>query len=87
MFGMGPIEVLFAGAFLIPVAVAVVLAARFVRANERRPVGGDHTRLEERIARLEDTIDQMSQQLERVAEGQRFTTQLLAERDKSRDPA
>ena len=82
MFGMGMFEmVLLVGAFSLPLVIATVLAVRFVRTNEQR-VGAPRgtAALEERIARLEQLIEQMSVDLERVAEGQRFTTQVLAGR-------
>ncbi len=39
-------------------------------------------RLEERLGRIEQAIDAMSIEVERISEGQRFTTKLLAERAK-----
>lgn len=39
-------------------------------------------RLEERLGRIEQAIDAMSVEVERISEGQRFTTKLLAERTK-----
>lgn len=37
-------------------------------------------RLEERLGRIEQAIDAMSIEVERISEGQRFTTKLLADR-------
>jgi hypothetical protein len=36
--------------------------------------------LHERLARIENAIDAMSVEVERISEGQRFTTRLLSER-------
>jgi hypothetical protein len=43
-------------------------------------------RLEERLERMEMAIDAMATEVERVAEGQRFTTKLLADRQVERQP-
>lgn len=40
--------------------------------------------LDERLTRMEQAIDAMAIEMERVSEGQRFTTKLLSER--SREP-
>lgn len=37
-------------------------------------------RIEERLSRIEQAIDAMSVEVERISEGQRFTTKLLADR-------
>jgi hypothetical protein len=37
--------------------------------------------IDERLARMENAIDAMSLEVERISEGQRFTTKLLADRD------
>jgi hypothetical protein len=36
--------------------------------------------IDERLARMENAIDAMSLEVERISEGQRFTTKLLADR-------
>jgi hypothetical protein len=41
-------------------------------------------RLEERLGRIEQAIDAVSIEVERISEGQRFTTKLLAERQGER---
>lgn len=52
-----------------------VLKAR--QAPELEP--GAMAQLEARLERMEQAIDTMAVEMERVAEGQRFTTRLLAE--------
>jgi hypothetical protein len=42
--------------------------------------------LEERLERLEHAVDSIAVEMERVGEGQRFVTKLLAERGDSRKP-
>ncbi|HET7584910.1 MAG TPA: hypothetical protein VFK13_08385 [Gemmatimonadaceae bacterium] len=44
------------------------------------------TNIEERLTRIEQSIDAMSLEVERISEGQRFTTKLLAERGEHREP-
>lgn len=39
----------------------------------------------ERLERLEHAIDAMAVEIERISEGQRFTTKLLAERSKAEE--
>jgi hypothetical protein len=41
-------------------------------------------RIEERLSRIEQAIDAMAVEVERVSEGQRFTTKLLADRPAER---
>lgn len=41
-------------------------------------------RLDDRLSRIEQAIDAMSVEVERISEGQRFTTRLLAERSPER---
>jgi membrane protein implicated in regulation of membrane protease activity len=63
-------------------AIVALLAAVVVRLVDRRSDGDPKRlqRLEERVARLEGTIDSMSSEMERLGEGQRFMTKLLSER-------
>ena len=74
---------------LVPIAffftiVALVLGIPLVRAKIRRDErqalpGGDH-RADDRLARIEAAVDAISIEVERISEGQRFTTKLLSER-------
>jgi hypothetical protein len=55
-----------------------------VRALVRRPRAADSKQLEEiseRLARLEQSVDAIAIEAERISEGQRFTTKLLSDRD------
>ncbi len=63
-------------------ATVALLAAVVVRLLDRRSDGDPKRvqRLEERMARLEGTIEAMSSEMERLGEGQRFMTKLLSER-------
>ncbi len=42
--------------------------------------------IDERLARMENAIDAMSVEVERISEGQRFTTKLLSERSAEMEP-
>jgi hypothetical protein len=66
-------------------ATVALIAAVVVRLMDRRGNGDPKRleRLEERIARLEGSIEAMSSEMERLGEGQRFMTKLLAERSPS----
>lgn len=63
-------------------ATVALIAAVVVRLMDRRGDGDPRKvqRLEERVARLEGSIEAMSSEMERLTEGQRFMTKLLAER-------
>lgn len=63
-------------------ATVALIAAVVVRLMDRKSNGDPRRleRLEERLARLEGTVESMSSEMERLSEGQRFMTKLLAER-------
>jgi hypothetical protein len=63
-------------------ATVALIAAVVVRVLDRRADGDPRRlqRLEERVARLEGTIESMSSEMERLGEGQQFMTKLLSER-------
>ena len=70
---------------LLPATVITILGLPFVRVIARRldrrdvsPV--NLSRIEERLGRLEAGVDSIAVEVERISEGQRFTTKLLAER-------
>ena len=77
-------KTMFAG-FVIAVLAAVVILSPLVRAFVRRLEGGGR-RAEidlasaERLARIEQAVEAMAIEIERISEGQRFTTKLLAAR-------
>ena len=63
-------------------ATVALVAAVVVRLMDRRGDGEPRRlqRLEERVARLEGSIESMSSEMERLGEGQLFMTKLLSER-------
>jgi hypothetical protein len=55
--------------------------------QHRRSESPGTTRLEQRLDRIEQAIDAVAVEVERLGEGQRFTTRLLSEAGKARhDP-
>ena len=63
-------------------AVTVVTIARLIgKWIERRGqvTRGDHS--DDRLARIEQAVDAIAVEVERISEAQRFTTKLLAERN------
>lgn len=79
---MGPEIVVPLGAFLcaIILAIGVPLARAFARKmdsesrNPRLP-----TEVTDRLERMEQALDSVALEVERISEGQRFTTKLLSE--------
>ncbi len=78
-------KMVFSG-FVLVVLAAVVILYPLMRAFARRLEGrGRPTEMldvasSERLQRIEQAIDAMAIEIERISEGQRFTTRLLAER-------
>jgi hypothetical protein len=61
---------------------AHVQKERLQRSGEPENVQGLH----DRLARIENAIEAMAVEVERISEGQRFTTRLLSERSGDRPP-
>ena len=79
---MGPEIVVPLGAFLcaIVLAIGVPLARAYSRrmdADSRNP--RLPTEVTERLERMEQALDSVALEVERISEGQRFTTKLLSE--------
>jgi hypothetical protein len=65
--------------------VVGVIVAPFARAYAKRLEHGGNPQqipldVKERLERMEQSIDSIAVEVERISEGQRFTTKLLAER-------
>jgi hypothetical protein len=94
-----PYEIVFLNTMemLLPAIVITILGLPLVRVIARRldrrdAVGAPAlAKIEDRLARLEAGVDSIAVEIERISEGQRFTTKLLAERTSeaagSRPPA
>lgn len=65
--------------------VAILFAIVYARTRKNR--GMDRLvsdRIEDRLTRIEQAVDAVAVEVERVSEGQRFTTKLLSEKQKER---
>lgn len=69
-------------ATIIITSIGIPLIRALAKKWERQAVAptADMGRIDDRLSRIEQAIDAMSIEVERIAEGQRFTTRLLAER-------
>jgi hypothetical protein len=78
---MEPTFALMAGSAVAFWGSALYLALRFVRATERRGVSqAEVEELRVRMNRMEEELTAAAAEVERLAAGEKFTTQLLAER-------
>ena len=70
----------------ISISMIAMAVARMVSARRRTKDLPDSSvaRLEGRLERMEQAIDAMAVEVERVADGQRFTSRLLAEKQVER---
>jgi len=58
----------------------IYVGVRYVRATERRSGGAELDDLRTEIQQLQETVETLRSELDRVQENQDFTTRLLAER-------
>jgi hypothetical protein len=90
-----PLEIVFLNTMemLLPALVITILGLPLVRVMARRldrrdaPAAPSLAKIEERLGRLEAGVDAIAVEVERISEGQRFTTKLLAERSGAVAPA
>jgi cell division protein FtsL len=67
--------------------IVVTLGVPLVRAYVRKQDAQNQLnvpQIDQRLSRIENAIESMSIEVERISEGQRFVTRLLAERDDSK---
>ena len=82
-------RIVIAGIIGITISVSMIsmAVARIFTSRRRKDLpDASIARLEERLERMELAIDAMATEVERVAEGQRFTSRLLADRQVERQP-
>lgn len=80
-------RIIIAGVIGVTISISMVAMAiaKMVSSRRRKDLPESATaRLEERLERMELAIDAMATEVERVAEGQRFTSKLLADRQVER---
>lgn len=76
-------DIFFIGGFFfttIVLAIGVPLVRSYIRRKEAEPRQGT-TLTDARLARMESALESMAIEVERISEGQRFVTKLLAERE------
>ena len=71
-----------AGLFLVTTGVATVAWLRARERAIRAELALRNRSAEEGNLRLQQTVEALGEELERIGEGQRFVTKVLAERDK-----
>lgn len=86
-------EKMFFAGFIVVVIAAVVILQPLARAFARRLEGGGRTSTNkmdgesrDQLQRMEQSIDAMAIEIERISEGQRFTTKLLSGREEAMLP-
>ena len=62
------------------IAIGMPIARAYARRLEAKPVAAIPSDVSARLERMEQAIDTIAIEVERISEGQRFTTRLLAER-------
>ena len=79
---MDPILIPIIFVISIPVmAIGYPLARAWASRQERKPIASAvPTEVTARLERMEQAIDSIAIEIERISEGQRFTTKLLADR-------
>lgn len=68
---------------IIVVTLGLPLVRAYVKRREQEPPKSV-VQLEDRLARMETSLDAMALEIERISEGQRFVTRLLAESEKTK---
>ena len=66
---------------ILSITIIKIVQAVTNRRHQQGALPTEHVqRLEDRLSRIEQGIDAMAVEVERISEGQRFTTKLLAEK-------
>lgn len=72
-------------AMVATIAVGTPLARAFAKRMERESSAKISPEVTSRLERIEQAVDAIAIEVERISEGQRFTTKLLTERSASGD--
>lgn len=65
--------------------MAIIFGIVYTRTRKNRGMDSlVSDRIEERLTRIEQAVDAVAVEVERISEGQRFTTKLLSEKQKER---
>jgi hypothetical protein len=79
-----PAKVMVAFGFFGTVAITIRSIANVLVARSQARLRGGDPLVEQRLARIERAVDAVAMEVERISEGQRFTTRLLSERASER---
>ena len=81
---MGPEIIVPLGFFTMVTAlgIGIPLVRAYTRRLDKRSVPSVPPEVQQRLERMENAIDSIAVEVERISEGQRFTMKLLAERQK-----
>jgi hypothetical protein len=71
---------------LVLVFGSILIRSYTKRTQERDALPRANPETDERLERIEQAVDAMAVEVERISEGQRFVTKLLAERAPERQP-
>jgi hypothetical protein len=81
-----PAKVIVAVVFFVSVAYSIKAIAQAAVAHRREEVRGERESSpalsEARLARIEQAVEAIALEVERISEGQRFTTRLLSEQSR-----
>jgi hypothetical protein len=80
-------RIIIAGVIGVTISISMIAMAisKMVSSRRRKDLSDSSVaRIEDRLERMELAIDAMATEVERVAEGQRFTSKLLADRQVER---
>jgi hypothetical protein len=69
------------------IAIGVPIARAYARRIESKPAVQIPSDVSARLERMEQAIDSIAVEVERISEGQRFTTRLLADRVPASTPS
>jgi len=73
-------------AMVTTIAIGVPAVRAMIRRSDRAPAAGLSPEVAARLERMEQAIDSIAIEVERVSEGQRFTTRLLSDRARGSAP-
>lgn len=70
-------------ALLLTSSATIIFVARFWlgRGDKKHQLPPQHAASEERLTRIEQAVDAIAVEVERISEGQRFVTKVLADRN------
>ena len=77
-------QVVIATGFFVAAVATVKAFSNVLIARAQAKLGAPDPLLDQRLARIEQAVDAIAVEVERISEGQRFTTRLLSDRGAER---